>query len=191
MLPNGSSIHLAKALFATAVFVGSSFVQADDHSHVPTTSHDLEHVQPIPDPDESRASGRSAGKPILTHEGGTSPAVLTKDNHLILSGDQEVPAVATAARGKASVTIGADKTVMGGVTTTAMEATAAHIHTGAVGKNGPVVITLSKDGQHGWLVPADCVLTDAQYTSFKAGELYINVHSAAHEAGEIRAQIMP
>ena len=110
---------------------------------------------------------------------------------MILSGDQEVPPVNTAARGKASITIAADKTVVGGVTAIGMQATAAHIHLAAVGKNGPVVITLTKDGQHGWLVPVDCVLTDAQYTGFKAGELYINVHSAAQEAGEIRTQLMP
>ena len=57
--------------------------------------------------------------------------------------------------------------------------------------NGLVVITLVKDGEQGWVVPADSSLTDTQYTGFKNGGLSINVHSEAHEAGEIRAQLQP
>jgi hypothetical protein len=35
------------------------------------------------------------------------------------------------------------------------------------------------------------MLTDAQYKSYKAGELYVNVHSDAYKGGEIRGQLMP
>lgn len=181
-------------MLVAAVFISSPYVAADNRDHLPTTNHELEHVQATQDANERGTSAGSAGNPAPAHPrepAQGAAAGLTKHHHLILSGDQEVPVVNTAVRGKASITIGADKTVTGGVTTTAMQATAAHIHNAAVGKNGPVVITLHKDGQHGWLVPADCVLTDAQYSSFKAGELYINVHSATHEAGEIRTQLMP
>ena len=194
MFSTGYGMHLPTALLVTAVFMSSSYVEADNRDHLPTTNHELEHVQATQDANERGTSAGSAGTPAPTHSrkpAQGSAAVQSKNHHLILSGDQEVPVVNTAARGKVSVTIGADKTVIGGVTTTAMQATAAHIHNAAVGNNGPVVITLHKDGQHSWLVPADCVLTDAQYRSFKAGELYINVHSVAHEAGEIRTQLMP
>jgi hypothetical protein len=34
-------------------------------------------------------------------------------------------------------------------------------------------------------------LTDAQYKAFKAGDLYVNVHSAQHQGGEIRGQLKP
>ena len=34
-------------------------------------------------------------------------------------------------------------------------------------------------------------LTDAQYEAFKAGNLYVNVHSAANKGGEIRGQLKP
>ena len=40
-------------------------------------------------------------------------------------------------------------------------------------------------------VPAGSKLTDAQLASLKAGNLYVNVHSAEHKPGEIRAQLKP
>ena len=34
-------------------------------------------------------------------------------------------------------------------------------------------------------------LTDAQHDAFKAGKLYVNVHSAANKGGEVRGQLNP
>jgi CHRD domain len=68
---------------------------------------------------------------------------------------------------------------------------AAHIHQGAMGQNGPVIVPLTKTSDNVWSVPAGTKLTDAQYEAFKAGNLYVNVHSAAHKDGEIRAQLKP
>ena len=34
-------------------------------------------------------------------------------------------------------------------------------------------------------------LTDAQYEAFKAGNLYVNVHSDGNKGGEIRGQLRP
>jgi hypothetical protein len=67
----------------------------------------------------------------------------------------------------------------------------AHVHLGAAGENGPVIIKLTQGADGVWSVPADTKLTDDQYTAFMAGKLYVNVHSAANKSGEIRGQLKP
>ena len=108
-----------------------------------------------------------------------------------LSGGEEVPPVTTSAGGTGTIDIAADKSVSGSVTTKGLDGVAAHIHQGASGKNGPVSVGLTKTGDGVWSVPAGAKLTDAQYSAFKAGELYVNVHTAANKGGEIRGQQKP
>lgn len=118
-----------------------------------------------------------------------SNIALGDETKITLSGDKEVPPVATAATGSGAITINADMTVSGSVTTTGLSGTMAHIHHGAVGVNGPVIVPLSKSGDNVWMVPAGAKLTNDQYQAYKAGELYVNVHTAANKGGEIRGQI--
>jgi len=113
------------------------------------------------------------------------------DAKVTLTGDEEVPAVTTAAKGEGTITVADDKTVTGTVTTTGVEGVAAHIHLAEKGKNGPPVITLVKSGDNKWTTPPGSKLTDEQYQAFKAGHLYVNVHSAKNKGGEIRAQLKP
>jgi len=108
-----------------------------------------------------------------------------------LVGAEETPPVTTSATGAGTIKIGADKSVSGTITTKGIDGTVAHIHEGAPGVAGPPIITLTKSGNDKWLVPPDSKLTDEQYASFKAGNLYVNVHSAEHKPGEIRAQLKP
>ena len=64
--------------------------------------------------------------------------------------------------------------------------TAAHIHTGAKGKTGVPVHTLTFTGNTSegtWTIP------DSLVSPFTAGNLYANVHTAANPNGEIRGQI--
>jgi CHRD domain-containing protein len=120
--------------------------------------------------------------------GGSALAV---DLKLHLSGLEETPPVTTSASGTGTITIAADKSVSGTIKTVGMEGTVAHIHVGAPGQSGPPVITLDRGADGVWSVPTGSKLTDDQYASFKAGNLYVNVHSAEHKAGEIRGQMKP
>lgn len=92
-----------------------------------------------------------------------------------LSGAQEVPPVQTSAAGSGTITVNDDMSVSGSVTTTGIKGVAAHIHEAAPGKNGGVAVPLEKKSDNEWAVPAGAKLTDAQYKSYKAGDLYVNV----------------
>lgn len=108
-----------------------------------------------------------------------------------LYGVQEVPPVNTSASGGGTITVGDDGSVSGKITTSGVQATAAHIHMGNAGRNGPVIIPLTKTGANEWSVPSGAKLNEAQLKAYKAYGLYVNVHSAAHKGGEIRGQLGP
>lgn len=112
--------------------------------------------------------------------------------HVNLAGSHEVPPVETRARGSGVLDIAANGKITGTILTHGVHhATMAHIHEGAPGDNGPLIITLVR-GPHGtWRVPAGAKLSAAEYKQFLAGDLYVNVHSATHPAGLIRGQLEP
>jgi len=107
-----------------------------------------------------------------------------------LKGSAEVPVVTTSATGTAQITVLPSRVVSGEAGVTGMGPTVAHIHEAAAGKNGPPIISLTKTANDRFSVPLDAKLTEAQYTSYLAGNFYVNVHSAQHPDGEIRAQLM-
>lgn len=113
------------------------------------------------------------------------------DVKVTLSGSQEVPAVTTSATGAGTISVKDDKSVSGSITTKDVVGVAAHIHIAPAGKNGPPVITLTKTSDNVWTVPEGSKLSDEQYAAFKAGDLYVNVHSATNKGGEIRGQLKP
>jgi hypothetical protein len=122
--------------------------------------------------------------------GSYSTIAAAADIKVTLTGDQEVPSVKSAGNGTGTIIIGADKSVSGSVKTTGIAGTVAHIHEAATGKNGPVIIPLTKNGDT-YAVPAGAKLSDAQFASFQAGNLYVNAHTAANPGGEIRGQLKP
>ena len=113
----------------------------------------------------------------------------TGAQQLTLSGSNEVPAVSTRAYGNANVQVGADCSVTATVKFAEMQATAAHIHEGAAGANGPVAVPLTKTNDNTFAAAPGAKFTPAQCDAYKKGNTYINVHSAAHPNGEIRGQL--
>jgi hypothetical protein len=119
-------------------------------------------------------------------------AAFANDVKVSLTGAEETPPVTTSATGRGKISIAKDHTVKGAIKTVGINGVAAHIHVGPPGQSGPPIITLTKsaDGTT-WSVPDGSKLTDEQFASFTSGNLYVNVHSADHKSGEIRAQLKP
>ncbi|MGA8006441.1 MAG: CHRD domain-containing protein [Burkholderiales bacterium] len=111
--------------------------------------------------------------------------------HVDLGGSQEVPATNVDGTGTGTITVASSGAVSGSITTTDVEGIAAHIHMGAIGSNGPVIIPLKKTAPNVWSVPEGAKLSDAQMAAFKKGDLYVNVHTVRHRGGEVRGQIIP
>jgi hypothetical protein len=113
----------------------------------------------------------------------------SSSQQVALTGAQETPPVQTSASGSGTVTVNPDRTVSADITVNGMNATAAHIHEGAMGVAGKVIVPLTKEGDNHFVAPAGAKLTEQQYEEYKAGKLYVNVHSAQHPGGEVRAQL--
>ncbi len=113
------------------------------------------------------------------------PAAMT------LSAAEEVPPNPSAATGKSTIMVGADKMVTGSIEVMGMTPTMAHIHEATKGSNGPVIVPFVKSGENTFAPAPGAKLTDAQYASYLAGKLYVNVHSATYPGGEIRMQLRP
>jgi CHRD domain len=109
----------------------------------------------------------------------------------VLSSGQEIPKQQvkdTAAHGQFKATL-TGSTLKWKLTFAKLTgpATAAHIHMGAMGKSGNVVIPLCgpcKSGQTG-----TATVSAAVKAAFKKHLLYVNVHTAKNPAGEIRGQL--
>ena len=106
-----------------------------------------------------------------------------------LSGSHEVPPQNTGASGSGTVTVGSDCSVTAKITVTGMTATAAHIHQGAAGSNGNVVVPFTKEGDNTFVAPPGAKFSEDACKAYRAGNTYVNVHSAKAPGGEIRAQL--
>ncbi|HET9352341.1 MAG TPA: CHRD domain-containing protein [Burkholderiales bacterium] len=107
-----------------------------------------------------------------------------------LSGTEEVPPLTVPGSGSGSFRVADDGTITGSVTTKDVQGTMAHIHRGAKGTNGPVIVPLDKKGDT-YSVPAGRKLTPEQLADLKAGRLYVNVHTERNKGGEVRGQLQP
>ena len=132
----------------------------------------------------------------------------------LLSGNNEVPPVATSAQGVAVLQISPDESQISYkvIVTQIDNATQAHIHCGPPGQNGPVVAFLFGPNPNGVSVNgllAAGVLTEGSVIprpdssvcpggvanlsdlieKIRSGGAYVNVHTTAHPGGEIRGQL--
>jgi hypothetical protein len=109
-----------------------------------------------------------------------------------MTGTQENPSISTSAKGTSVVSVDpVTRAVVARITTSGLVGVAAHIHTGAVGVNGPVIVPMSETtaGSGIWVTAANVTLDAQQYADFLAGNLYVNAHSVARPGGEIRGQL--
>ena len=107
-----------------------------------------------------------------------------------LAGTEAVPPLNVSGSGSGAFRVAEDGTISGSVTTKDVQGTMAHIHRGAKGTNGPVIVPLDKNGDT-YTVPAGRKLTQAQIDDLKKGNLYVNVHTNRNKGGEVRAQLQP
>lgn len=113
-----------------------------------------------------------------------------------LAGASEVPPVHTAGKGTADLTYDPATRVLTWSTTysdLSSPATMAHFHYPATAKtNAGAKIWISKKGQApSSPMTGKATLTEAEAKLLMNDELYINIHSKDHPAGEIRGQVVP
>ena len=106
-----------------------------------------------------------------------------------LSGSAENPPITSQGSASGTVNVRPDRTVSAEITVTGINSTIAHIHEAKVGANGPVILPLTKVGDNRYVAPEGAKLTESQYAAYKAGNTYVNVHSAKFPGGELRAQL--
>jgi hypothetical protein len=134
-----------------------------------------------------------AGTALAASTVGAAQAA-TQSFSVALTGAEQVPPVTTAGKGTADLTWDpTTRVVTWSITYSDLSsaATMSHFHRGAAGKNGPVVIWLSKRGEPpSSPITGSTTLTPAQAAMFTAGDFYINLHTKDHPAGEIRGQVI-
>jgi hypothetical protein len=120
-----------------------------------------------------------------------------------LSGSEEVPPVETLTRGNVVFQLNQDRTELEYrlIVANIEDVTAAHIHMGVPGVNGPVLVTLYSGGLiegrfNGILAQGVISGQSLGEEAFEdllemiiAGETYVNVHTTEFPGGEIRGQI--
>lgn len=109
-----------------------------------------------------------------------------------MSGANENPPVTTTATGRAMLRLTSDKTLYYQLDISNLEAgdaiTAAHIHSGATGTNGPVIVPMAT-GAGDLAQPKSTTMTDQVFNQVKNDPVYVNMHSVNHGSGIIRGQI--
>jgi hypothetical protein len=106
-----------------------------------------------------------------------------------LDGTEETPPNASTATAWSTFVLNPDNTITYFVNNQGLSGIAAHIHEGAPGVSGPIIFPLmgGPDIYSGTTV----ALTPTEVTKLRTNQYYVNVHTNAFQAGEIRGQIGP
>ena len=119
-----------------------------------------------------------------------SPALAQNVNFkATLGGGEEVPPVQTQGKGELTATFdqGSKRlTWKGNYSGLSGPATAAHFHAAEKGKNGGVAVPISPSASP---MEGSATLNDQQAADLMAGRWYVNVHTEANKAGELRGQM--
>lgn len=108
-----------------------------------------------------------------------------------IDGANEVPPNGSTATGTATFTYNKTTYALSGtVNYSGITAANAHIHKGAIGVSGGVVIPLGSAPFTSPLTLASTVLDSTQRADLLANLYYVNIHSTAFPAGEIRGQLI-
>gem|GEM_PF-757837 len=124
----------------------------------------------------------------------TSAVVTVKrvDNFVAsLSGFNESPPSQSVGSGSATMRMVGDDGVLEvtfAVSNLAGDLTASHIHLGNVGQNGGVSLNLAPSGTS-FSATYDITGNTALIDAMRSGGAYVNVHSSAYPAGELRGQV--
>ncbi len=109
-----------------------------------------------------------------------------------LNGQQEQPPTSSSATGSGVFTYDAARlTLQFQLSAHGLSgpATAAHIYRGAVGTNGTAISSLAITAPGA--IVGQTTLSAADEAQLYAGNLYVNIGTAAHPTGKIRGQLMP
>ncbi|HEX6641354.1 MAG TPA: CHRD domain-containing protein, partial [Thermoanaerobaculia bacterium] len=106
-----------------------------------------------------------------------------------LSGDQEVPPIATPERGGCMGRFNSTTNTLSLVCTHDVASpTLMHIHRGAPGVNGPVLFDLGDPTSP--VIATWSSMSPGDVADLLAGNLYVNIHTAGRPSGAIRGQIL-
>ncbi|HEX6810589.1 MAG TPA: CHRD domain-containing protein [Planctomycetota bacterium] len=107
-----------------------------------------------------------------------------------LAGTQEVPPTPSAGLGRAALILSPNGTLTltGAFAGTTGPPIAAHVHFAPPGVNGPIVFPIATPGTS---LTASFTPNATDLTNLRAGNWYVNIHTAAFPGGEIRAQLVP
>jgi hypothetical protein len=121
----------------------------------------------------------------------TTPASTTVNFTATLNGTSETPSNTSIATGTANFTYNTTTYILSGtVTFTGITPTGAHIHKGAVGVAGSVIFPLGSSPYTSPISFTSVALDATQRADLMVNSYYVNIHSIAFPAGEIRGQLI-